>query len=58
MIQEDFSPDAVAMALEGFLVDGEGSRQKGAELAIEIRKRLGEGNAYARAANALQEFIS
>jgi lipid-A-disaccharide synthase len=58
LIQEDFTPDAVAKALEGFLVDGEASQHKGAELAIEIRNRLGEGNAYARAANALSEFIN
>ncbi len=57
LIQDAFTPQAVAGTLAGFLAEGERASERAAKLAGEIRKRLGEGNAYARAAAALCEFI-
>ncbi len=57
LIQDAFTPPAVAQMVAGFLAEGEMARERAAKLAGEIRKRLGEGGAYGRAAAALGELI-
>ena len=57
LIQDAFTPQAVAQTLAGFLAEGKQARERAVKLAGEIRKRLGEGGAYGRAAAALGELI-
>ncbi|MCL4499498.1 MAG: lipid-A-disaccharide synthase, partial [Chloroflexi bacterium] len=56
LIQDAFTPHAVAQTLAGFLAEGQQARERAVKLAGEIRKRLGEGGAYGRAAAALGEL--
>ena len=57
LLQGAFTPQAVARALAGFLDSGEQARREAAAMEKEMRKRLGEGGASARAASELQAFL-
>lgn len=57
LIQDAFTGEAVAEALGAILEAGEKAREEAAALAVEMRKRLGEGGASARAAQELDRFL-
>ncbi len=56
-IQSDFSGDRIARALEALLVDSDGGKRRAEAIAGEIKNKLGEGNASARAAQELLVFL-
>jgi lipid-A-disaccharide synthase len=56
-IQGDFTGARVAAALDAMLTDSDGSRRRAQAIAGEIRNKLGEGNASARAAQELLIFL-
>jgi lipid-A-disaccharide synthase len=57
LIQADFTGPNVCAVLEKILSEGEEGRRRAAALAAEVRNKLGEGQASARAARALVEFV-
>ena len=57
LIQNDFSAGKLADELAEILGDAEGARRRSAGIAEEIRSRLGSGNASARAARELLDFL-
>lgn len=56
-IQDEFTGEAVAGALGGMLARREESLQRAGEIAERIRTRLGRGDASARAADELLDFL-
>jgi lipid-A-disaccharide synthase len=57
LIQDDFTPARVAQTVSEMLKDRKESGSRARELAGEIKKQLGEGNASARAARELVDFL-
>jgi len=57
LLQDEFTGEAVAEALGAILDSGGEARSRARELAVEIRKRLGEGGSSARAASELHAFL-
>ncbi len=56
-IQADFSAHRIADALGTLLVDCDGEKRRAEAIAGEIKNKLGEGNASARAAQELLVFL-
>lgn len=56
-IQDAFTGPGVCGELERMLADGVQAKDRAAAIAAEVRNKLGEGQASARAARALVEFV-
>ncbi len=57
LIQDAFTGPKVCEEMERILGGGAEERDRAAAIAAEVRKKLGEGQASARAARALVEFV-